>query len=145
MKKREPCTVGRNLDRIMRERDIRPSELEERSGVSRIAIWHLRSGSVVKPKLATVEALARGLGVDAAQLVEEPHGSTELEPLIGLLLADASAMQLLGGAPTAEELAWLRSLGRAKFGGVPPRSAIGLALLLQYHRAESPAPPGRKR
>lgn len=59
-----------NLTRLHKESLMSISELSRRSGVSRRQIYTLMKGET-KPSLTTIGCLARALGVEVRELMEE--------------------------------------------------------------------------
>lgn len=60
---------GKRIWELRRERGWRAEDLAERSGVAYRTIAGLESGENKRPQLATLEKLARALGVEVAELL----------------------------------------------------------------------------
>ncbi|HTJ66189.1 MAG TPA: helix-turn-helix transcriptional regulator, partial [Actinospica sp.] len=56
-------TIGERLRRFRQERALTQEELAERSGISKDVIRKLEQGQRDWPRRATLDALAKGLGV----------------------------------------------------------------------------------
>lgn len=75
-------TFGENLDAVMSARGIGVRPLAARCGIASSAISRLRKGGRGDPRLSTVIALARGLGVPLAELIPaELLGTDQVEAL----------------------------------------------------------------
>lgn len=61
-------TLGENIKRLRGSR--RQLDIATAAGVPQGTISQLESGYIVRPRLDTLEALARGLGVSLAELVD---------------------------------------------------------------------------
>jgi transcriptional regulator with XRE-family HTH domain len=99
-----------------------PSELATRARVSRTALFHIERGETLWPRAATLQRIARALGVTIADLLEEcdePAASASAE---GNARAVPASAQEPGAAPAPAteprpadgewEVAWDRELER---------------------------------
>ena len=58
------------LDRVMASKMLTLKQLSEKSGVSNVTIVRLKNGTQ-KPKPITVGKLAKALGVDVTEIIED--------------------------------------------------------------------------
>lgn len=58
-----------NLTRLMADKGLTEATLSKRAGLNARAVTDIREGRAQSPKLSTIFALARGLGVDPAELI----------------------------------------------------------------------------
>lgn len=133
-KPQTPGTVGQNLIRLMDEIGIKQAELVRRSGISRVTIWQIRKGEVREPDLATIEALAQGLGVPTSALTGSPEGTVEVEPILEQFLASDLAA-LLQPPLSDEEREYLLGLRNISWGGLPPLTPVGILHLINWRRS----------
>lgn len=133
--------LGPNLKRLREAHvpKLSQAKLAQMAGLDRSVIARLESGMRSGATLDTIEALARALGVTAAELVGpgEPdaaeRGVAEIQPLI-----DRFEAQERGPAPrvraTPEEIAWLRSRPWVFWRDMPP-TLDTLEYLVQAYRS----------
>ena len=124
---------GAALDRLMRDRAMRPVDLEAASGVSRVTIWQIRVGRVREPDVQTLQRLADALEVPVAVLLGATT-AVDGESVVRLFLDSGEAGRMMP-PPSAAELRYLRKHG-ALFDG-PAITPRGIAYVLLRLR-ESP-------
>ncbi len=65
-----PSTVAELLNRLRREAGISMYELAKRTGINRSTLMRIEDGTTASPDTATLNTLARGLGVEAELLYD---------------------------------------------------------------------------
>lgn len=133
MPSRTPGIVGDNLSRLLRERKIAKTELARRSGVSRVTIWQIENKQV-EPDLSTVTALAGGLGVSLAEMLQEQQAEIAIDPIIEAFERSDFA-KMLRPPLSDEERDWLRSLSSIVWTGLPPATPEGILHLVNWRRS----------
>lgn len=63
-------TFGEMLDMLMKEKGLTPTDLHERSGVSKQVITEIVKGRTKEPKFSTAKKLADGLGTTLEHFAE---------------------------------------------------------------------------
>ncbi len=67
----EMATTGEKLNRLRRSKGMTQAELSQASGVAQSTITHIESGKHERPHPGTLRKLARALGVEIADLLED--------------------------------------------------------------------------
>ena len=65
----ESATFRANLLKIMAERDVKAATLSRQAGLNARAVKDIEEGRVQSPKLSTVFAISRALGVDPGEMM----------------------------------------------------------------------------
>jgi transcriptional regulator with XRE-family HTH domain len=98
-------TLAEYLDRVMRQKNLTPTELAKRSGLTNSYIGRLRNGKVNNPTVETVLKLAMGLDVNPHEVFAAASGiplseAPQIDPHLLLdflqkLLTDANGLEAL--------------------------------------------------
>jgi transcriptional regulator with XRE-family HTH domain len=83
-------TLADYLDRVMRQKQLRPKDVAARSGLKVPHIIRLRNGKQVNPTVETMKKLAMGLDVNGHEIFAaasgiEANSGTDALPLLDLL------------------------------------------------------------
>lgn len=132
--KNPPGIVGRNLERLMKARGLRPTEVEKLTGVSRVTVWQLINGAVAEGSVQVAKKLADGLGVPLPEMFVEEERAVPIGPLVDEFLK-SDLRTMLNPPMTAEEEAWLRGLSSVVMGGLPPATPAGIVHLVNLRRS----------
>ena len=123
--KKVPGLVGRNLRRIRDQRGVSGYKLSELSGVHRVTITALETGTTLNPDMETLVSLASALGVDPSDLLAELK-TTDPAPLVSEYLATYRTAD----NPTDDEIEWLNALPPVLWRGHEPTvQSIHFALM----------------
>lgn len=138
--KRTISPLGRNVRRLRKAAGLTQPQLAKKSGVSRPTIANLETGYATTASLETAERLAAALGVPLWELTTDHKvgaGAVTLAPYVDAFLESGMGDSLPGGPPTDEELAWLRSVPVAYWGGSPPTPLSIYHLILARRASRS--------
>lgn len=126
-----PSSLRENLIRLRNARGFSQTELARRAKVPQSTVSRMESGSYAGGRWATIEAIAKALDVDAAELAgdqsSKPKVSAASQPLAVGRTRAADLLQIYLASewverdqPTPEELRWLATLGWVTWTGAPP-------------------------
>lgn len=137
MSRRKAGIVGVNLRRIRTAAGLTQREVAERAGLHPVTVANLETGGRKSADDATVDALARALGVRKRDLVEPAMENAAVEPLLQEFLGSPWS-QTLRPEITQDEIEWLRGLPGIFWIGMPP-TPESLHHLILAHRARAAA------
>lgn len=125
------------LAALRKKAGISQEELASRAKVSRATVGNLESGFSGNPEYETVKKLAAALGVQAADLLDQQTGLSEMASLVDRFEASFWNREFLKPSATAEELAYLRSLPPLRWVGREPNEET-LGRMLEAIRSADP-------
>lgn len=134
-----------NLVRLRDERGWSQSELSRRSKVGQSTISRIESGGHGDSEWATIEALARALGVEPGALAgSTPPAAQAPTPTVGRIPIGTLLPVYIASdwyeldRPTHEEMRWLAGLGMITWTGSPPTAGTVHVILDEYRKGNLP-------
>ncbi|MSU90860.1 helix-turn-helix domain-containing protein [Rhodobacteraceae bacterium 2CG4] len=91
-------TIGKNLERIMRERGYNPSRLAREAGFGHTTVRDIIQGRVASPRFDTISKLAGILGCKVSEITGAPGAQSqddELQALWSQLLEEERSVLIM--------------------------------------------------
>ncbi|MEN3333722.1 MAG: Cro/C1-type DNA-binding domain, partial [Blastocatellia bacterium] len=131
-------TLAEYLDRLMRQKNLDPSELAKRSGLTSSYIGRLRNGKLNNPTVETILKLATGLDVNAHEIFAVASGNpVSKTPPIDLGLLFDQMLKLINDANGFEALRQLLNFS--------PDERKTLLDYMEYFKRQPPKAKGKSR
>jgi transcriptional regulator with XRE-family HTH domain len=135
----EASFLRANVTRLRKERGLSQHKLAALAGISRSTIAAIELGRYRSADTATVEALAKALGVEPGTLLRPDPERAPIAPFVNDFIASPWAQAV---KPTDEELDWLRGLPEVVwFGSRPTAESFARILLWRRETEKGPGQP----